>query len=92
MALLELIDKLTEAADNKLTSIGVFIDLAKAFDTVNHNILLCKLEHYGIRGIPLSWFCSYLTNRKQYVVIDKFSSDCAQITCGVPQSSILGPI
>ena len=69
MALLELIDKLTEAADNKLTSIGVFIDLAKAFDTVNHKILLCKLEHYGIRGIQLSWFRSYLTNRKQYVVI-----------------------
>ena len=92
MALLELIDKLTEAADNKLTSIGVFIDLAKAFDTVNHKILLCKLEHYGIRGIPLSWFHSYLTNRKQFVVINKFSSDCAQITCGVPQGSILGPI
>ena len=66
MALLELIDKLTEAADNKLTSIGVFIDLAKAFDTVNHKILLCKLEHYGIRSIPLSWFRSYLTNRNQY--------------------------
>ena len=92
MALLLLIDKLTEAADNKLTSIGVFIDLAKAFDTVDHKILLCKLEHYGVRGTPLSWFHSYLTNRKQYVVIDKFSSDCAEITCGVPQGSILGPI
>ena len=92
MALLELVDKLSEATDNKLISIGVFIDLAKAFDTVNHKILLGKLEHYGIRGVTLSWFRSYLTNRKQYVVIDKDKSDCAQITCGVPQGSILGPL
>ena len=75
-----------------MISIGVFIDLAKAFDTVNHKILLGKLEHYGIRGVTLSWFRSYLTNRKQYVVIDKYKSDCAQITCGVPQGSILGPL
>ena len=92
MALLELVDKLSEATDNKLIYIGVFIDLAKAFDTVNHKILLCKLEHYGIRAVTLSWFRSYLTNRKQYVVIDKYNSDCAQITCGVPQGSILGPL
>ena len=60
--------------------------------TVNHTILLGKLEHYGIRGVTLSWFRNYLTNRKQYVVIDKYKSDCAQITCGVPQGSILGPL
>ena len=90
--LLELVDKLSEATDKKLISIEVFIDLAKAFDTVNHKILLGKLEHYGIRGVTLSWFRSFFTNRKQYVVIDKYKSDCAQITCGVPQGSILGPL
>ena len=92
MALLELVEKLSEATDNKMISIGVFIDLAKAFDTVSHTISLGELEHYGIRGVTLSWFRSYLTNRKQYFVIDKYKSDCAQITCGVPQGSILGPL
>ena len=92
MALLELVDKLSEALDNKLISIGVFIDLAKAFDTVDHGILLKKLEHHGIRGTVLGWFQSYLSDRKQYVVIDKCESECANISCGVPQGSILGPI
>ena len=92
MALLELVDKLSEAADKKLVSIGVFIDLAKAFDTVDHTILLRKLEHYGIIGVPLSWFRSYSTNRRQYVMIGRSESNCDLITCGVPQGSILGPI
>ena len=92
MALLELVDKLSEAADKKLVSIGVFIDLAKAFDTVDHTILLRKLEHYGVRGVPLSWFRSYLTNRRQYVMIGQSESNCDLITCGVPQGSILGPL
>ena len=51
---------------------GIFIDLKKAFDTVNHSILLRKLEHYGIRGIPLQWFHSYLSNHKQYVSVNGF--------------------
>ena len=91
MALLELIDKLSEAVDDKLTTIGVFIDLAKAFDTVDHGILLRKLQHYGIRGIDLDWFRSYLTDREQFVVIGNCESSCARISCGVPQGSILGP-
>ena len=90
MALLELIDKLSEAVDDKLTTIGVFIDLAKAFDTVDHGILLRKLQHYGIRGIALDWFRSYLTDREQFVVIGNCESSCARISCGVPQGSILG--
>ena len=57
--------KILQAIDNNEYTTGVFLDLAKAFDTVNHEILLTKLEHYGIRGIALEWFKNYLTNRKQ---------------------------
>ena len=68
MALLDFVERIHEALDRKEYTIGVFLHLAKAFDTVNHNILLKKkLEHYGIRGTPLLWFKDYLTNRKRYV-------------------------
>ena len=60
-------DKISESVDNHEVSVGVFIDLSKAFDTINHSILIDKLEHYGIRGVPLQWFKDYLFNRKQYV-------------------------
>ena len=71
---------------------GILIDLKKAFDTVNHGILLKKLEHYGVRGIPLLWFESYLSNRKQYVSVNGNTSDELIITHGVPQGSVLGPL
>ena len=70
----------------------MFIDLIKAFDTVNHKILLTKLEHYGIRNELLNWFDSYLTGRKQYVFYNGESSDLRDINCGVPQGSVLGPL
>ena len=70
----------------------IFIDLKKAFDTVNHSILLKKMEHYGVRGIPLQWFASYLSNRKQYVSVNGHTSDKLQVTHGVPQGSVLGPL
>ena len=92
MALLELMDKLSGAMDEKLYTVGVFIDLAKAFDTVDHHILLGKLEHYGICGTALNWFRSYLTDRQQFVSVSKHESPFARISCGVPQGSILGPI
>ena len=63
----------------------------KAFDTVNHSILLKKLKHYGIRGVALDGFCSYLSNRKQYVSVNGHISETLQIRCGVPQRSVLGP-
>ena len=64
----------------------------KAFDTVNHNILLQKLEHYGLRDNALLWFKSYLTDRMQYVLVNASDSETKRVTCGVPQGSVLGPI
>ena len=71
---------------------GIFIDLSKAFDTVNHKILIAKLEHYGIRGKALDILKSYLSNRKQYVQLESSKSKLQPITCGVPQGSVLGPL
>ena len=78
--------------ENKNYGCGIFIDLKKAFDTVNHNILLQKLEHYGIRGTSLDWFQSYLKDRMQYVFVNNTSSETKAISCVVPQGSVLGPL
>ena len=92
MAISSAYEKLTDAVDRKLYSIGVFIDLCKAFNTVNHEILLSKLSAYGVRGTPLDLLTSYLTNHYQCVSINNTLSDPLLITCGVPQGSILGPL
>ena len=91
-ALIEITEKIKETIDNKKYGCGIFIDLRKAFDTVNHEILLKKLEHYDIRGKALIWFRSYLTNRKQHVSLNGVCSESKYITCGVPQGSCLGPL
>jgi len=83
MAVIDMVDKITAAMDSNSYSLGIFIDLSKAFDTLNHKILLDKLEHYGIRGIALDWFASYLTNRCQYVEYHSTKSSLLNITCGV---------
>lgn len=92
MAVLEMTDKISAAMENNQFSVGVFVDLSKAFDTLDHNILLNKLNYYGIRGIAYNWFKSYLCNRCQYVCLDDCTSQYLPITCGVPQGSVLGPL
>ena len=84
--------KITSAFENKEIAYSIFLDFAKAFDTVNHQILLCKLEHYGVRGICLDLFKSYLLNRQQCTEIDGIISDIENTNYGVPQGSILGPL
>lgn len=90
LALIDLYDKISSSIDRREFSIGVFLDLSKAFDTVDHSILLDKLEHYGIRGLALQWVKSYLTSRLQFDEFNGHSSFCHKIVCGVPQGSILG--
>ncbi len=91
-ALISLTETIKYTLDNQRFGCGIFIDLQKAFDTVNHDILIKKLEHYGIRGTALHWFQSYLSNRQQYVSINGHSSSLSDVSCGVPQGSVLGPL
>ena len=92
-AILHLVDQLSKSFEKGQYTLGVFIDLSKAFDTVNHSILLDKLKYYGISGIYWKWFQSYLENRVQYVPFDSDSkTPLLPITYGVPQGSILGPL
>ncbi len=92
MALLKLVDQLTVNHDNDLTTVAIFLDLSKAFDTIDHSILLKKLHHYGVRGITNDWIKDYLSNRTQYVSFNGTLSEGRVIRCGVPQGSILGPL
>ena len=90
--LIEITESIRNALDNNNFACGVFIDLQKAFDTVNHSILINKLEYYGIRGIENTWFKSYLSNRKQFVSTLGYNSNICDIKHGVPQGSVLGPL
>ena len=91
-AILQLTNQILQSFDEDKFTIGVFIDLSKAFDTVNHNILLKKLSYYGVRNNNLKWFMSYLSNRKQYISTDDGNTKMESVSCGVPQGSILGPL
>ena len=92
MAIMQLVDKINNAVEKNETTVGVYLDLSKAFDTIDHNILLHKLDHYGFRGVVYDWFRSYLQDRKQYVSYNCNKSELKNILCGVPQGSILGPL
>ena len=91
-AVTEFVTHTIEALENKTATLSVFLDLSKAFDTIDHNIMLKKLEFYGIRGIALNWFESYLTGRKQFVQFNNEKSILEDIICSVPQGSVLGPL
>ena len=91
-ALINITEKIRLALDNGKSACGIFIDLQKAFDTVNHDILLKKMNHYGFRGKINEWLRSYLCERNQKVIINGISSESRFIHHGVPQGSVLGPI
>ena len=91
-AVISITEKIREALDKGNFACGIFVDLQKAFDTVNHNVLLKKLYQYGIRGAAYDWFKSYLTERLQFVSILGFDSEKLVIKHGVPQGSVLGPL
>ena len=92
IALITLIDKIMNSIDNGDIVIGIFLDFSKAFDTLNHTVLIQKMYKYGIRGVCLKWFENYLSNRKQYTIFNNVVSDESSINCGVPQGSVLGPL
>ena len=89
---MELIDRITHELDLGNTPINIYIDLSKAFDTLDHNILISKLQHYGFKGAALQLLISYLSNRKQFVQYGDTLSQKTDILMGVPQGSILGPL
>ena len=91
-AALELIDRIITQMDKDELPINIYLDLSKAFDTIDHSILINKLEYYGIKGSHLRLIHSYLSNRKQYTEINNTKSNILSITTGVPHGSILGPL
>jgi len=91
-ALLRVQNDILTSIDNKEVTLLVLLDLSAAFDTVDHTILLSRLKNIGITGLVYDWFSSYLSGRTQAVFLDGVSSDSVNLTCGVPQGSVLGPI
>ena len=91
-ALIKLIDSIRDSFNQNKYTLGVFIDWSKAFDAVDHNILIDKLNSYGVNNNSLKWFSSYITNRKQFIQAGAIKTSSLDIICGVPQGSILGSL
>ena len=91
-ALINITENIRKALDDRNIGCGIFVDLQKAFDTVDHQIPLAKLNHYGIRGVSNDCFKSYLCNHNQYVSITGYESGLAALNFGIPQGSVLGPL
>ena len=91
-ALINITENVRKAIDDGNIGCEVFVDLQKAFDTVDHQILLTKLNHYGIRGVSTDWFKYHLSNRSHYASINRYESGLAAINCGVAKGSVLGPL
>ena len=92
LAITDLIMNIKSAQDDGLYSLAIFLDLTKAFDCVDFDILLETLEGYGIKSTVLEWIRSYLTNRRCKILANGILSDSFDVTCGVPQGSVLGPL
>ena len=89
---MQVVHQISNSFEKNLFTVGVFIHLSKAFDTVDQDIVICKLVNYGIRGNNLKWFESDLNNRKQFISFNNKSTSFVNIKCGVAQGSILGPL
>ena len=92
MALIEFVNNVSLALEEKKIVLGLSLDLSKAFDSIDHDIIIHKMYHYGFCGNVLNWFISYLSNRKQYVTIGNHNSQYNSLNVGVPQGSVLGPL
>lgn len=92
MALLHLTDKIISSQHNNEFTCCVFLDLSKAFDTVDHSVLLGKLNKYGFHGSTFKWLNNYISDRRQFVCVNGCNSNLASLPCGLPQGSILGPL
>ncbi len=92
LALTELTEETTNSIDKKKFAVGAFIDLKKAFNTTDHELLIRKLEKYGMWRVALNWLRSYLRDRYQFVKMGEHKSECLNIVCGVPQGSLFGPL
>ena len=90
--LIDLIRNISSATDRNGSTLGIFLELSKAFDTINHKILSHKMQHYSIRDTALSWIKSYLIYRTQFIQFGCHRSYYKKISCGIPQGSILGPL